>query len=48
MLIELKANPLTKNIPVLIISVVDDRPKGLALGAVDYLVISHRNKEGNY
>ncbi|MEB3192428.1 MAG: ATP-binding protein [Snowella sp.] len=37
-LIELKANPLTKNIPVLIISVVDDRPKGLALGAVDYLV----------
>ena len=26
------------HIPVLIISVVDDRPKGLALGAVDYLV----------
>ena len=37
-LIELKANPGTHNIPVLIISVVDDRPKGLALGAVDYLV----------
>ena len=37
-LIELKANPATKNIPVLIISVVDDRPKGLALGAADYLV----------
>jgi CheY-like chemotaxis protein len=37
-LIELKANPVTQNIPVLIISVVDDRPKGLALGAVDYLV----------
>ena len=29
-LIELKANPVTQNIPVLIISVVDDRPKGLA------------------
>jgi CheY-like chemotaxis protein len=37
-LIELKHNPLTKNIPVVIVSIVDDRPKGFALGAADYLV----------
>jgi PAS domain S-box-containing protein len=38
LLIKLKANPVTKNIPVLIVSVIDDRPKGFALGAADYLV----------
>jgi len=37
-LIELKSNPLTKDIPVVIVSIVDDRSKGFALGAADYLV----------
>jgi CheY-like chemotaxis protein/anti-sigma regulatory factor (Ser/Thr protein kinase) len=37
-LMELKAHPLTRAIPVLIISVVDERAKGLALGASDYLL----------
>ncbi|MDX2217191.1 MAG: response regulator [Oculatellaceae cyanobacterium bins.114] len=37
-LMELKAHSITRTIPVLIISVVDDRPKGLALGAADYLL----------
>lgn len=35
---ELKAHPITGNIPVLIISVVDDRARGLTLGAADYLL----------
>jgi DNA-binding response OmpR family regulator len=35
-LAELKGHDDTKNIPILIVSSVDDRPKGLALGADDY------------
>jgi signal transduction histidine kinase/DNA-binding response OmpR family regulator len=34
----LKRNAATLSIPVLVVSVVDDRPLGLALGAVDYFV----------
>jgi signal transduction histidine kinase/DNA-binding response OmpR family regulator len=34
----LKADPLTRSIPVMVVSVVDDRQLGLALGAVDYFV----------
>jgi len=34
----LKRNAETQGIPVLVVSVVDDRPLGLALGAVDYFV----------
>jgi signal transduction histidine kinase/DNA-binding response OmpR family regulator len=34
----LKQSPQTRTIPVLVASVVDDRPLGLALGAVDYFV----------
>ncbi|HUK55252.1 MAG TPA: response regulator [Nitrospiria bacterium] len=35
---ELKENPQTKQIPVVICSILDDSGKGYALGAVDYLV----------
>ncbi len=34
----LKGNPTTADVPVVIVSVVDERGKGLALGAADYLV----------
>ena len=37
-LAELKADPATAAIPVVIASVVDDRPQGLALGADEYLL----------
>ena len=37
-LAELKASDLTASIPVIVISNVEDRPKGLALGADDYAV----------
>jgi PAS domain S-box-containing protein len=35
---QLKAEPRTRSIPILIVSVVDDRAYGLGLGADDYLV----------
>ncbi|MEH1819467.1 MAG: PAS domain S-box protein [Nostoc sp.] len=35
---QLKANPKTKDIPAIIISVVDERSKGLAQGAFEYLI----------
>jgi len=35
---QLKAEPRTQDIPVLIVSVVDDRSQGLRLGAAEYLV----------
>nr|HID12720.1 GAF domain-containing protein [Anaerolineae bacterium] len=34
---ELKSNPATREIPVVIVSVLPDREKGLRLGAVDYV-----------
>jgi signal transduction histidine kinase/DNA-binding response OmpR family regulator len=34
----LKSNPATRGVPVMVVSVVDDRQLGLALGAIDYLV----------
>jgi CheY-like chemotaxis protein len=34
----LKRDPVTMNVPVLIVSVVDERAQGLLLGAADYLV----------
>ncbi|MDQ2995515.1 MAG: response regulator, partial [Chloroflexota bacterium] len=37
-LAQLKAEPRTRAIPVLIISVLDERARGLALGAAEYLV----------
>jgi PAS domain S-box-containing protein len=37
-LAKLKAEPRTQKIPVLIVSVMDDRAHGLALGAAEYLV----------
>jgi PAS domain S-box-containing protein len=35
---ELKANPDTRRIPVILITVVDNKPLGFRLGAADYLV----------
>ncbi len=35
---ELKANPATQHIPVLVVSVVDERSNALALGASEYLL----------
>jgi len=35
---ELKSNPRTKHIPVVIISIIDDRSKGFEMGVSDYLV----------
>jgi PAS domain S-box-containing protein len=45
---ELKAEPRTQDIPVLIVSVVDDRSRGLAQGAAAYLVkpISRHQLQG--
>lgn len=37
-LTQLKADPQTASIPVVIVSVVSDAEKGIALGAVDYLI----------
>ncbi len=38
LLARLKADPFTASIPVVIVSIVDQRGKGFALGAVDYIV----------
>ena len=35
---ELKSSHKTKDIPVIIVSIIDDKPKGYKLGAKDYLV----------
>ena len=35
---ELKADPRTRTIPVIVVSMLDERPRGLASGAADYLV----------
>jgi CheY-like chemotaxis protein len=37
-LYELKNDPLTKHIPVIILTIVDNKPMGFRLGASDYLV----------
>ncbi|HLF02619.1 MAG TPA: response regulator, partial [Anaerolineales bacterium] len=37
-LYELKANPATHDIPVIMLTIVDKKPLGLQLGAADYLV----------
>jgi signal transduction histidine kinase/CheY-like chemotaxis protein len=44
-LAELKADPATAAIPVVIASVVDDRPRGLALGADEYLLKPIRRED---
>jgi CheY-like chemotaxis protein len=35
---ELRADPRTEALPVIIVSILDERPRGLAAGAADYLV----------
>ncbi len=35
---QLQADPATRSLPVIIVSMLDERPRGLALGAADYLV----------
>jgi CheY-like chemotaxis protein len=37
-LTELKGDPDTSSIPVIVASIVDERARGLALGASDYLL----------
>jgi CheY-like chemotaxis protein len=37
-LAQLKAEPTSQHIPILVISVVDERPRGLDMGAAEYLV----------
>jgi signal transduction histidine kinase/CheY-like chemotaxis protein len=44
-LAELKADPATAAIPVVIASVVDDRPRGLGMGADEYLLKPIRRDE---
>ena len=38
MLEALKADPATRDIPVIVVSIVDERARGVALGAAAYLV----------
>jgi DNA-binding response OmpR family regulator len=38
LLARLKADPLTAECPVIVVSMLDERGKGLALGAADYLI----------
>jgi signal transduction histidine kinase/DNA-binding response OmpR family regulator len=47
-LVKLKAESRTQNIPVLIVSVMDERTQGLALGAAEYLLkpISRQQLQG--
>ena len=37
-LTQVKADPMTREVPVIIVSVIDQKGKGFALGAADYLV----------
>ncbi len=37
-LVDLKSNPETRDIPVIICSILDEREKGFSLGAADYLI----------
>jgi CheY-like chemotaxis protein len=41
----LKADPSTAAVPVIVTSTVDDRPRGLALGAAAYLLKPIRRDE---
>ena len=34
----IKADPMTAGVPVVVVSMVDERGRGFALGAADYLV----------
>jgi CheY-like chemotaxis protein len=34
----LKDDPVTRDVPVIIVSIVDEKPRGAALGAAAYLV----------
>jgi CheY-like chemotaxis protein len=38
LLSRLKRNPETRDIPIIVVSIIDERGKGFALGAADYLV----------
>ncbi|MDQ1317999.1 MAG: hypothetical protein QG588_1655, partial [Candidatus Poribacteria bacterium] len=37
-LVQLKSDPYTRDIPVIIVSVIDDRTRGMQLGALEYIV----------
>ena len=42
---ELKADPATEDIPVVVISIVDERSRGVAMGAASYLVKPVRRRD---
>ena len=44
-LAEVKKDPATQEIPVIVVSIVDERGKGIALGAAEYLVKPVRKEE---
>ncbi len=44
-LARIKENPETREIPIIIVSIVDQRGKGFALGAADYLIKPVRREE---
>jgi DNA-binding response OmpR family regulator len=37
-LTQVKADPVTREVPVIIVSIIDQKGKGFALGAADYLI----------
>jgi DNA-binding response OmpR family regulator len=44
-LVELKADPATASIPVIVVSMLDERAEGLSLGAAEYLLKPVRREE---
>jgi CheY-like chemotaxis protein len=41
----LKSDPATADVPIVVATIVDDRPRGLALGAAEYLLKPVRRED---